>query len=233
MDSLGTWPQPLSGDDRAFDRQVLQRLRSAEAPAAGDRPGLRERLGTSLLLVIPLVSALVVVLLWQRAAAGGSALPLVLIAVVLVVAAVWWVSRLKRAFAAAQQRLGTRLADVVVHGVGVVREVTVAPVPDRDPAGPGTGTPSAPETAGTDDGGPAPAEGPVRARLELSVTPVRGERFSTVVEALYDAGSARRLEAGAHGPVRFLRDDPAGTTVIETRLSAEQVQEVYRAAALN
>lgn len=225
MDSLGTWPQPLSGDDRAFDRQVLQRLRSAEAPAAGDRPGLRERLGTSLLLVIPLVSALVVVLLWQRAAAGGSALPLVLIAVVLVVAAVWWVSRLKRAFAAAQQRLGTRLADVVVHGVGVVREVTVAPVPDRDPAAPGT--------PGADDDGPAPAEGPVRARLELSVTPVRGERFSTVVEALYDAGSARRLEAGAHGPVRFLRDDPAGTTVIETRLSAEQVQEVYRAAALN
>lgn len=225
MDSLGTWPQPLSGDDRAFDRQVLQRLRSAEAPAAGDRPGLRERLGTSLLLVIPLVSALVVVLLWQRAAAGGSALPLVLIAVVLVVAAVWWVSRLKRAFAAAQQRLGTRLADVVVHGVGVVREVTVAPVPDRDPAAPGT--------PGSDDGGPAPAEGPVRARLELSVTPVRGERFSTVVEAVYDAGDARRLEAGAHGPVRFLRDDPAGTTVIETRLSAEQVQEVYRAAALN
>ena len=75
--------------------------------------------------------------------------------------------------------------------------------------------------------------GRVRARLELSVTPVRGDRFSTSVEALYDADAALLLETGSHGPVRFLRDDPEGTTVIDTRLSEEQVAQVYRGAALN
>jgi hypothetical protein len=73
----------------------------------------------------------------------------------------------------------------------------------------------------------------VRARLELSVNPVRGARFGAVVEAVYAAGDAGRLEVGSHGPVRFLRDDPAGTTVIDTRLSEAEVQQVYRAVALN
>ena len=65
------------------------------------------------------------------------------------------------------------------------------------------------------------------------MTPVRGDRFSTSVEALYDADAALLLETGSHGPVRFLRDDPEGTTVIDTRLSEEQVAQVYRGAALN
>lgn len=213
MDSLAIWPLPAGTDERGFDAQVVRRLGTRTAPGGGpaDRPSLGERLGTSLLLVIPLVSALAVVLLWQQWSRSGSVLPLALIAAVLVGAALWWVSRLKRAFADAQRRLGSRLADVVVHGVGVVRELSLAPV------------------AGAD----AQDDGRVRARLELSVRPVRGPGFSTAVEAVYDADAARRLRAGSHGPVRFLRDDPAGTTVIETRLSEAQVEQVYLAAAMN
>jgi len=211
MDSLGTWPRPLPSDDRGFDVQVMKRLRTSAGPA--DRPSLGERLGTSLLLVVPLVTALAVVLLWQQWSRSGSALFLVLIAVVLVAAALWWVSRLRRAFAGAQGRLGARLANVVDHGVGVVKDVALEPL-SGDASGPGE-----------DDR--------VRARLELSVNPVRGARFGTVVEAVYSAADAKLLEIGSHGPVRFLRDDPAGTAVIDTRLSEEQVAQVYRAAALN
>jgi hypothetical protein len=109
--------------------------------------------------------------------------------------------------------------------VGVVREVALEPVAE-DASAVGRTDGSTAADAGT--GG-----GRVRARLELSVTPVRGERFSTSVEALYDADAALLLETGSHGPVRFLRDDPEGTTVIDTRLSEEQVAQVYRGAALN
>ena len=211
MDSLGTWPRPVPADDRDFDVQVMRRLRTAPGEdGAPDRPSLGERLGTSLLLVVPVLTALAVVLLWQQWSRSGSVLYLALVAVVLVATALWWTARLKRAFSTAQGRLGARLANVVEHGVGVVRELTLEP-------------------AGED----AAAEGRVRARLELSVTPVRGERFSTSVEALYDADAALLLETGSHGPVRFLRDDPEGTTVIDTRLSEEQVAQVYRGAALN
>lgn len=211
MDSLGTWPRPLPSDDRGFDVQVMKRLRTGGDPA--DRPSLGERLGTSLLVVVPLVAALAVVLLWQQWASSGSALFLVLIAAVLVAAALWWVRRLRRAFASAQGRLGARLANVVDHGVGVVKDVALEPL-SGDASG-----------EGEDDR--------VRARLELSVNPVRGARFGAVVEAVYAAGDAARLEVGSHGPVRFLRDDPAGTTVIDTRLSEAEVQQVYRAVALN
>ena len=128
-------------------------------------------------------------------------------------------ARLRRGLAAARGRLGSRLADVVDHGVGVVRELTLEPVaadPDRDAPDPRTGE-----------------GGCVRARLVLSVNPVRGSRFRATVEAVYDAGAAARLTVGSHGPVRFLREDPEGTTLIDTRLSAAQVEQVYRAAALN
>jgi hypothetical protein len=145
--------------------------------------------------------------------------------VVLVATALWWTARLKRAFSTAQGRLGARLANVVEHGVGVVREVALEPVAeDASAAG---------RTDGSTAADPGTGGGRVRARLELSVTPVRGERFSTSVEALYDADAALLLETGSHGPVRFLRDDPEGTTVIDTRLSEEQVAQVYRGAALN
>lgn len=220
MDSLGTWPLPLTADDRGFDAQVMKRLRTGPAPRRdgdADRPAPVERLDAALVLAIPLAAALAVVLLWQQWSRSGSALLLVLLAGILVGAALWWVSRLRRAFAGAQRRLGCRLADVVVHGVGVVRELSLAPVPGE----------------GAAEGADAQHDGRVRARLELSVSPVSGPGFSTAVEAVYDAGAARRLQAGSHGPVRFLRDDPAGTTAIETRLSAAQVEQVYRAAALN
>ncbi|MFF0903594.1 UNVERIFIED_CONTAM: hypothetical protein RF653_07940 [Kocuria sp. CPCC 205316] len=229
MDSLGTWPRPVPADDRDFDVQVMRRLRTAGgAHGAPDRPSLGERLGTSLLLVVPVLTALAVVLLWQQWSRSGSALFLALIAVVLVATALWWTARLKRAFTTAQGRLGARLANVVEHGVGVVREITLEPVAeDAETAG------STAATAEGTAGDAATSGGRVRARLELSVTPVRGDRFSTSVEALYDADAALLLEAGSHGPVRFLRDDPEGTTVIDTRLSEEQVAQIYRGAALN
>ncbi|MEX5237274.1 hypothetical protein [Kocuria arenosa] len=229
MDSLGTWPRPVPADDRDFDVQVMRRLRTAPgAHGAPDRPSLGERLGTSLLLVVPVLTALAVVLLWQQWSRSGSVLFLALIAVVLVATALWWTARLKRAFTTAQGRLGARLAHVVEHGVGVVREITLEPVAeDAQTAG------STADTAESTAGDAPTSGGRVRARLELSVTPVRGDRFSTSVEALYDADAALLLEAGSHGPVRFLRDDPEGTTVIDTRLSEEQVAQIYRGAALN
>jgi hypothetical protein len=229
MDSLGTWPRPVPADDRDFDVQVMRRLRTAPGAAgAPDRPSLGERLGTSLLLVVPVLTALAVVLLWQQWSRSGSALFLALIAVVLVATALWWTARLKRAFTTAQGRLGARLANVVEHGVAVVREITLEPVAeDAETAG------NTADAAESTAGDAATSGGRVRARLELSVTPVRGGRFSTSVEALYDADAALLLEAGSHGPVRFLRDDPEGTTVIDTRLSEEQVAQIYRGAALN
>ncbi|GEO95611.1 hypothetical protein KTU01_17340 [Kocuria turfanensis] len=218
MDSLGTWPRPVPADDRDFDVQVMKRLRTAHGEdGAADRPSWGERLGTSMLLVVPLLSALAVVLLWQQWSRSGAAWLLALIAAVLVATALWWTSRLRRAFTAAQGRLGSRLAHVVDHGVGVVRELTLEPLRAQDGA-----AAEAPEDGGR-----------VRARLELSVTPVRGSRFRTVVEAVYDADAALLLEVGSHGPVRFLRDDPEGTAVIDTRLSEAQVEQVYRGAALN
>ncbi|MFF0988780.1 hypothetical protein [Kocuria nitroreducens] len=226
MDSLGTWPRPVPADDRDFDVQVMRRLRTARGDdGAPDRPSLGERLGMSLLLVVPVLTALAVVLLWQQWSRSGSAVLLALIAVVLVATALWWTARLKRAFATAQGRLGARLANVVDHGVGVVRGIDLEPfAEDAGAAG---------NTAGHTAGDAATSGGRVRARLELSVTPVQGDRFSTSVEALYDAHAALLLEVGSHGPVRFLRDDPAGTTVIDTRLSEQQVAQVYRGAALN
>lgn len=230
MDSLGTWPRPVPADDRDFDVQVMRRLRTAPGEdGAPDRPSLGERLGTSLLLVVPVLTALAVVLLWQQWSRSGSVLYLAHVAVVLVATALWWTARLKRAFSTAQGRLGARLANVVEHGVGVVREVALEPVAEDASAAGRTGG----STGGSTAADAATDGGRVRARLELSVTPVRGDRFSTSVEALYDADAALLLETGSHGPVRFLRDDPEGTTVIDTRLSEEQVAQVYRGAALN
>ena len=129
MDSLGTWPRPVPADDRDFDVQVMRRLRTAPGEdGAPDRPSLGERLGTSLLLVVPVLTALAVVLLWQQWSRSGSVLYLALVAVVLVATALWWTARLKRAFSTAQGRLGARLANVVEHGVGVVREIALEPV---------------------------------------------------------------------------------------------------------
>lgn len=250
MDSLGTWPRPVPADDRDFDVQVMRRLRTASGDdGAAGRPSLGERLGTSLLLVVPVLTALAVVLLWQQWSRSGSLLLLALIAVLLVATALWWTARLRRAFATAQGRLGARLANVVDHGVGVVRELALEPVGQDGAAtgsSPASSTASS-STSSTEDGtgevtgevtedgaGSAAVDGGrVRARLGLSVTPVQGDRFSTVVEAVYDAEAALLLEVGSHGPVRFLRDDPEGTTVIDTRLSEEQVAQVYRGAALN
>ncbi|MEX5297285.1 hypothetical protein RCG67_00710 [Kocuria sp. CPCC 205292] len=238
MDSLGTWPRPVPADDRDFDVQVMRRLRTASGDdEAAGRPSLGERLGTSLLLVVPVLTALAVVLLWQQWSRSGSPLLLALIAVLLVATALWWTARFRRAFATAQGRLGARLANVVDHGVGVVRELDLEPV-GQDAAATGSSRASSAEDGTGEVTGEVTENGAgnggrVRARLGLSVTPVQGDRFSTVVEAVYDTEAALLLEVGSHGPVRFLRDDPEGTTVIDTRLSEEQVAQVYRGAALN
>ncbi|MFI7481379.1 hypothetical protein ACH9EU_03070 [Kocuria sp. M1R5S2] len=210
MDSLGTWPRPLPPDERDFDAQVVRRLRAGEDDA--DRPPPRERAGAWLLLVIPLLAAVAVVLLWQQWSRSGSTWFLVLVAGVLVGAALWWAGRLRRTLGSVRALLGRRLADVVDHGVGVVQELTLEPAGDE---------------------ADADSAGRVRARLDLSVNPVRGSRFRTVVEAVYESDAALLLEVGSHGPVRFLRHDPEGTTVVDTRLSEEQVRQVYRAVALN
>ncbi|MFC6258564.1 hypothetical protein ACFP5Z_16085, partial [Kocuria oceani] len=98
MDSLGTWPRPVPADDRDFDVQVMKRLRTVHgADGAPDRPSWGERLGTSMLLVVPLLTALAVVLLWQQWSRSGAAWPLALIAVILVATALWWTARLRRA----------------------------------------------------------------------------------------------------------------------------------------
>ena len=57
--------------------------------------------------------------------------------------------------------------------------------------------------------------------------------FTGTVDAVYNTADAEKLEVGVHGPVRYLRSDPEATVGIETRLSEEKVQQIYRAAAMN
>lgn len=221
MDSLDTWPRPIASDDGSFDAAVLRQVRSASRPQDTDggtgttaedahHPGRGVGAVTALaLLAVPVLVVVALVVLIQQLAAGAPLWGPVLIGAGIVAALVWEVSLLRRALATVRTRLGPRIAQVVDHGVGMVRELELTPVP------------------GPED------DGRVRARLDLSVNPVRGARFRTVVEAVYDAEGAARLHVGSHGPVRFLRDAPEGSTRIDVRLSEAQVQQVYRAAALN
>ncbi len=186
-----------------------ERTATGESEAAS-RPTLRERLTASLLLVIPLVSALVVVLSALRFADTGNGWWLGLIAVVLVLAALSWVSVLRRSFARAQRHLAVRLPGVVGHGVGIVRELDVESPFDEN---------------GVSD--------TVTAHLTLRVNPTQGPAFTAALDAVYALADAEKLAVGSHGPVRYLRSDPEHTVSIEARLDEQRVQQIYRAAAMN
>lgn len=257
MDSMDTWPAPVTVDDRAFDLQAVRQLRrppgaqppagtARRAPVPGDdsasgttaagrdippgasagqpaessagptrsRPAggsrTRERLVNSMVLVIPVVSALAVVLCWIRYANTHNGWWLGALTIILMLAALAWVSTVKRAFARARGQLAVRLPGVIGYGVGIVREADVSSPFD--------------ETGVSDT---------VTARLVLSVSPVDGTRFRAVVDAVYSTVDADKLEPGVHGPVRYLRSDPEHTVGIETRLDDEKVRRIYRAAAMN
>lgn len=230
MDSHDTWPAPVNVDDRGFDAAAMRQL--GRVPGSGDaagtgsagtgtgapgadpdlsaKPTLREKWATSLLLVIPLVSALVVVLSAIRYADTRNGLWLGVIAVVLALAALSWVSVLRRSFARAQRHLSVRLPGVIGHGVGIVRELDVESPFDEN---------------GVSD--------TVTAHLTLRVNPTQGPAFTAVLDAVYALADAEKLTVGSHGPVRYLRSDPENTVGIETRLPELTVQQIYRAAAMN
>ena len=71
------------------------------------------------------------------------------------------------------------------------------------------------------------------AHLTVRVNPTQGPAFTGTLDAVYAVADAEKLAVGSHGPVRYLRSDPENTVSIETRLPAEKVQQIYRAAAMN
>ena len=156
------------------------------------------------------LTSLALVLAALRFADTRNGLWLGVIAVVLVHAAVSWVAVLRSAFANAQGHLAARLTGVIGYGVGIVRELDVESPFDEN---------------GVSD--------TVTAHLTVRVNPAQGPAFTGTVDAVYNTSDAEKLEVGVHGPVRYLRSDPEGTVGIETRLSEEKVQQIYRAAAMN
>ena len=247
MDSMDTWPTPVTVDDRGFDLKAMQELRrnpsatsgnagsspagsaspadgasapgtaasgtSAASPASPGAPakvGTREKLANSMILVIPVVSALAIVLCWMRYADTNNGLWLGAIAVILVLAALTWISSVKKAFARAQGHLATRLPGVIGYGVGIIREVDVDSPFDEN---------------GVSD--------TVTAHLVLSVNPVQGPKFQAPIDAVYNTSDSEKLTVGAHGPVRYLRSDPENTVSIETRLDDARIRQIYQGAAMN
>lgn len=225
---MDTWPTPVTVDDRGFDLKAMQQLRrspsatpadaaapgtsaaTAATPAAPAKVGTREKLANSMILVIPLVSALVIVLCWMRYADSNNGLWLGAIAVILVLAAITWISSVKKAFARAQGHLATRLPGVIGYGVGIIREVDVESPFDED---------------GVSD--------TVTAHLVLSVNPMQGPNFQAPVAAVYNTSDSEKLTVGAHGPVRYLRSDPENTVSVETRLGDARIRQIYQGAAMN
>lgn len=247
MDSMDTWPTPVTVDDRGFDLKAMQQLRrnpsatsgntgsspasnaspadgasdpgatasgtssaSPASPATPAKVGTREKLANSMILVIPVVSALAIVLCWMRYADTNNGLWLGAIAVILVLAALTWISSVKKAFARAQGHLATRLPGVIGYGVGIIREVDVDSPFDENGVS---------ET--------------VTAHLVLSVNPVQGPKFQAPVDAVYNTSDSEKLAVGAHGPVRYLRSDPENTVNIETRLDDARIRQIYQGAAMN
>lgn len=247
MDSMDTWPTPVTVDDRGFDLKAMQQLRrnpsatsgnagsspasnaspadgasdpgatasgtssaSPASPATPAKVGTREKLANSMILVIPVVSALAIVLCWMRYADTNNGLWLGAIAVILVLAALTWISSVKKAFARAQGHLATRLPGVIGYGVGIIREVDVDSPFDENGVS---------ET--------------VTAHLVLSVNPVQGPKFQAPVDAVYNTSDSEKLAVGAHGPVRYLRSDPENTVNTETRLDDARIRQIYQGAAMN
>lgn len=199
--------------DGASDPGAAASGTSAASPASPGAPakvGTREKLANSMILVIPLVSALAVVLSWMRYADTDNGLWLGVIAVILVLAAITWISSVKKAFARAQGHLAARLPGVIGYGVGIIREVDVESPFDEN---------------GVSD--------TVTAHLVLSVNPVQGPKFQAPVDAVYNTSDSEKLTVGAHGPVRYLRSDPENTVGIETRLDDARIRQIYQGAAMN
>ena len=200
---------PETGSGAAASDAATTDGPGGSGPAAR-KPPVGERLVASLLLVIPLVSALVIVLSGMRFADTRNGLWLGVVAVVLVAAALSWVAVLRRSFAKAQGHLAARLPGVIGYGVGIVRELDVESPFDEN---------------GVSD--------TVTAHLTVRVNPTQGPAFTGTLDAVYAVADAETLAVGSHGPVRYLRSDPENTVSIETRLPAEKVQQIYRAAAMN
>lgn len=183
---------------------------SPASPGAPAKVGTREKLANSMILVIPVVSAMAIVLCWMRYADTNNGLWLGAIAVILVLAALTWISSVKKAFARAQGHLATRLPGVIGYGVGIIREVDVDSPFDEN---------------GVSD--------TVTAHLVLSVNPVQGPKFQAPIDAVYNTSDSEKLTVGAHGPVRYLRSDPENTVSIETRLDDARIRQIYQGAAMN
>lgn len=246
MDDQGTWPVPLSAQDgtdaRTFDRQVMDEIRS-DPRALQQIGGVR---GNALIVLVPLlaaVAAVVLLLQWMRT---DAAVWLGVLAVVLVAALIVWISRLRAVMGQARQVLGQTVAGSVGYGIGIIRDVQI-----RSSPGPADPAPTASEPAAepapapasapgddTDDDGDSPGDeeddlSSVEAELSLAVTPSRGKPFTATTVQRYATIDALRLERGQHGPVRYMQRSPETTAAIETQLSPEAVQRLYRAAALN
>lgn len=218
MDDQGNWPTPLPADagptPHDLNQQAMEDLRS-DPQALKSIGGIK---GNIWILLAPLIAVILLIPTWMQWRTTGSILWLAVIAVILIAAALVWISRVQAVLKQARHVLSSRVAGTVGYGVGVIRSIQFPDQPealinDEEPAQAGVPT--------TD------------VELTLSVSPVRGNRFTATSTQRYATVDALQLDVGQHGPVRYLTRDPETTTVIETDLEPEAVQKIYRAAALN
>lgn len=228
MDDPGTWPAPLPADDgadaRAFDRQVMAEVRSD--PQALQQIG--DVRGNVLVVLVPFLAAIATIALLLQWLRTDSALWLGVLAAVLVAGALIWISRVRAIMTQAKEVLGGAAAGSAGYGIGVIRELTVRSGLEDD--APHPDSPDTPDEDAPDEETPL---APVEAELTLAITPTTGPPFTATVHQRYAAVDALSLQRGQHGPVRFLRRSPETTVSLDTRLSPDAVQRLYRAAALN
>ena len=245
MDDQGTWPVPLSAQDgtdaRTFDRQMMDEIRS-DPQALQEIGGVK---GNVLIVLVPLLAAIAAVVLLLQWMRDGSWSWIAILAAVLVVAAVVWIGRLRAVMGQARQVLGQAAAGSVGYGIGIIRELRIGGDaddvdPDGSPADRSLETPAAQEAPAGPDPEADELElsededdlSSVEVQLTVSVTPARGKSFTAEIAQRYATIDALRLERGQHGPVRYLLRSPETTAAIETSLSPDAVQRLYRAAAM-